>query len=46
MTIYLTNSIIAKNEPKKSNVKTFKKPKNLKNLNIPSLKIIETKQNI
>ena len=46
MTIQLTNSVIAKNEPKNSNVKTFKKPKKLKNPNIPSLKIIETKQYI
>ena len=40
----MTNSVIAKNEPKNSNVKTFKKPKKLKNLNILSLKIIEKKQ--
>ena len=46
MAIQLTNSVIAKNEPKNSNVKTFKKPKKLKNPNIPSLKIIETKQYI
>ena len=46
MAIQLTNSVIAKNEPKNSNVKTFKRPKKLKNLNIPSQKIIETKQNI
>ena len=46
MAIQLTNSVIAKNEPKNSNVKMFKKPKKkLKNLNIVSLKIIETKQN-
>ena len=49
MAIQLTNSVIAKNEPKNSNVKMFKKPKKkikkLKNLNILSLKIIETKQN-
>ena len=44
MAIQLTNSVIAKNEPKNSNVKTFKKPKKLKNLNILSLKIIEKKQ--
>ena len=46
MAIQLTNSIIAKNEPKNSNVKTFKRPKKLKNLNILSQKIIEIKQNI
>ena len=46
MAIQLTNSVIAKNEPKNSNVKTFKRPKKLKNLNILSQKIIETKQNI
>ena len=46
MAIQLTNSVIAKNEPKNSNVKTFKKPKKLKNLNILSLKIIEKKNNI
>ena len=46
MTIQLTNLVITKNKPKNSNVKTFKKPKKLKNLNIPSLKIIETKHNI
>ena len=46
MAIQLTNSVIAKNEPKNSNVKTFKMPKKLKNLNILSQKIIETKQNI
>ena len=44
--LQLTGSVIAKNEPKNSNVKTFKKPKKLKNLNIQSLKIIETKQNM
>ena len=42
----LTNSVIVKNEPKNTNVKSFKKPKKLKNLNILSLKIIETKQYI
>ena len=46
MAIQLTNSVIAKNEPKNSNVKTFKRSKKLKNLNILSQKIIETKQNI
>ena len=46
MAIQLTNSVIAKNEPKNSNVKTFKRPKKLKNLNILSQKNIETKQNI
>ena len=40
----MTNSVIAKNEPKNTNVKSFKKPKKLKNLNILSLKIIKTKQ--
>ena len=44
MAIQLTNSVIAKNEPKNSNVKTFKRLKKLKNLNILSQKIIETKQ--
>ena len=46
MAIQLTNSVIAKNEPKNSNVKTFKKPKKLKNLNILSLKIIEKNYNL
>ena len=46
MAIQLTNSVIAKNEPKNSNAKTFKRSKKLKNLNILSQKIIETKQNI
>ena len=30
MAIQLTNSVIAKNEPKNSNVKTFKRPKKIK----------------
>ena len=30
MAIYLTNSVIAKNEPKNSNVKMFKKLKKIK----------------
>ena len=48
MAIQLTNIVIEKNEPKNSNVKMFKEPKKkkqLKNLNILSVKIIETKQN-
>ena len=44
MATQLTNLVIAKNEHKNLIVKTFKKPKKLKNLNIQSLKIIETKQ--
>ena len=46
MAIQFTNPIMEKNEPKNLIVKTFKKPKKLKNLNIQSLKIIETKQNM
>ena len=32
MAIQLTNSVIAKNEPKNSNVKMFKKPKKKKKI--------------
>ena len=41
--LQLTGSIIAKNEPKNSNVKTSKNLKILKKLNIQRLEIIETK---
>ena len=44
MAIQLTNLVIAKNEPKNTNVKSFKKPKKIKNLNILSLKIVKTKK--
>ena len=46
MATQLTNLVIAKNEHKNLIVKTFKKPKKLKNLNIQSLKMIKTKQNM
>ena len=42
----MTGSVIAKNEPKNSNVKISKNPKIWNKLNIKSLEIIETKQQI
>ena len=42
----MTGLVIAKNEPKNSNVKISKNPKIWNKLNIKSLEIIETKQKI
>ena len=42
----MTGSVIAKNEPKNSNVKISKNPKIWNKLNIKSLEIIESKQKI